>query len=181
MSLKETQTGKFFMPGVGSKLILPEDALQREFRKAKEEKIAKELSDKLTEASKAKQEELAGKFCKVGADGVALASDGGADAVGLFREDLGDMVNASLKASFYFRGGEYYVHESRVADGAVDDLAVGDKITSDAEGKIRKADPAKDTCLGVVTHIGRYTAGNMYEWAEAGFDAEKYIGFIMYI
>lgn len=129
----------------------------------------------------AKQEELAGKFCKVGADGIALASDGGADAVGLFREDLGDMVNASLKASFYFRGGEYYVHESRVADGAVDDLAVGDKITSDAEGKIRKADPAKDTCLGVVTHIGRYTAGNMYEWAEAGFDAEKYIGFIMYI
>lgn len=129
----------------------------------------------------AKQEELAGKFCKVGADGVALASDGGADAVGLFREDLGDMVNASLKASFYFRGGEYYVHESRVADGVVDDLAVGDKITSDAEGKIRKADPAKDTCLGVVTHIGRYTAGNMYEWAEAGFDAEKYIGFIMYI
>ena len=129
----------------------------------------------------AKQEELAGKFCKVGADGIALASDGGADAVGLFREDLGDMVNASLKASFYFRGGEYYVHESRVADGAVDDLAVGDKITSDAEGRIRKADPAKDTCLGVVTHIGRYTAGNMYEWAEAGFDAEKYIGFIMYI
>lgn len=129
----------------------------------------------------AKKEELAGKFCKVGADGIALASDGGADAVGLFREDLGDMVNASLKASFYFRGGEYYVHESRVADGAVDDLVVGDKITSDAEGRIRKADPAKDTCLGVVTHIGRYTAGNMYEWAEAGFDAEKYIGFIMYI
>lgn len=65
MSLKETQTGKFFMPEVGSKLILPEDALQREFRKAKEEKIAKELSDKLTEAAKAKQEELDAKLEKL--------------------------------------------------------------------------------------------------------------------
>ena len=91
------------------------------------------------------------------------------------------MVNASLKATFYFRGGEYYVHESRVNRDALDALVVGDKVTSDADGKIRKADPAVDTCLGVVTSIGRYPAGNMYEWAEAGFDADKYIGFIMYI
>ena len=129
----------------------------------------------------AKEEELAGRFCRMTADGVALASDGGADAVGLFREDLGDMVNASLKASFYFRGGEYYVHESRVADGEADVLVVGDKVTSDANGKLRKANPAVDTCLGVVTHVGKYPAGNMYEWADTGFDADKYIGFIMYI
>lgn len=128
----------------------------------------------------AKDEELTGRFCTITADGVKVAADGGADAVGLFREELGDMVNASLKASFYFRGGEYYVHESRVAAGAAASLVAGDKITCDAEGKIRKA-TAGERELGVVTYVGTYKAGNMYEWAGTGFDADTYVGFIMSI
>lgn len=52
--------------------------------------------------------ELAGSFAAMAKDGVTTADDGGANAVGLFREDLHDMVNASGKATFYFRGGEYY-------------------------------------------------------------------------
>ena len=90
------------------------------------------------------------------------------------------MVNASLKASFYFRGGEYYVHESRVAAGEADTLVAGDKITCNAEGKIRKAAPGEKE-LGIVTSVGIYKAGNMYEWAGTGYDADKYVGFIMYI
>ena len=127
-----------------------------------------------------KDEELTGRFCTITAAGVKPASDGGVDAVGLFREDLGDMVNASLKASFYFRGGEYYVHKSRVATGEADTLVAGDKITCNAEGKIRKAAPGEKE-LGIVTSVGIYKAGNMYEWAGAGYDADKYVGFIMYI
>lgn len=127
-----------------------------------------------------RDEELTGRFCTITAAGVKPASDGGVDAVGLFREDLGDMVNASLKASFYFRGGEYYVHESRVATGEADTLVAGDKITCNAEGKIRKAAPGEKE-LGIVTSVGIYKAGNMYEWAGAGYDADKYVGFIMYI
>ena len=107
--------------------------------------------------------ELAGSFAAMAEDGVTTADDGGANAVGLFREDLHDMVNASGKATFYFRGGEYFVQEARLADGEYANINVGDSITAGANGKIRKAADS-DRILGTVTYKGAYKAGNMYEW-----------------
>lgn len=124
--------------------------------------------------------ELAGSFAALADDGVTTAADGGKNAVGLFREDLHDMVNASGKATFYFRGGEYYVQEARLAAGAYEALAVGDSITSDATGKIRKAESA-DRVLGTVTYKGLFKAGNMYEWAGDAANGGNYLGFIMHI
>lgn len=127
--------------------------------------------------------ELAGKFAAIKADGVGVASDGGHDAVGLFREDLSDMVNASLKATFYFRGGEYYVNIKRTGLTAASDIAVGDQITCDNQGRLIKlTDAANQKALGVVTHVGEYRAGNMYQNATQGVpDADTFIGFIMFI
>ena len=127
--------------------------------------------------------DLAGKFAAMGAGGVKLAGAGGKNAVGLFREDLQDMVNASEKATFYFRGGEYYVRADRAADGAFDALAIGDEITCDANGDIVKltAIDGSEKALGVVTHLGAYVSGNMYEHATAAADHMNYIGFIMFI
>ena len=130
--------------------------------------------------------ELAGKFAAIGPDGVKLAASV-EEAVGFFAEDLGDMVNASEKASFYMRGGEYYVHESRVNP---DDLAAGAFVPGallgvDAEGRMTVV-AAGEAHVGVVTHCGVYRAGNMYEWAESEkpgviFDGDDYVGFIMII
>lgn len=129
-------------------------------------------------------EELAGRFAAMAADGVTTAAAGGKNAIGLFREDLHDMVNASGKASFYFRGGEYFTQETRLG-AAISDFAVGDSITSDADGKIVKAADS-DRVLGTVTHIGHFTNGNMYEWADGAngqnaLDGGNYLGFILHI
>lgn len=126
--------------------------------------------------------ELAGKIAAIKADGVGLAGDKGAGAVGLFREDLHDMVNASLQASFYFRGGEYYVVSTRTSVD-LKTAAIGDKLTTDADGKLRlvAAGETDATIVGVLTHIGGYKAGNMYEWAGDAVNGGTYIGFIMYI
>jgi hypothetical protein len=97
--------------------------------------------------------------------------------VGLFREDLGDMTNASLKASFYFRGGEYYVAAERLGDD-IANFAVGTQITC-LNGEIVPGAGAK--AIGVVTHNGEYKAGNMYEWANGVADSGNYLGFILYI
>lgn len=123
--------------------------------------------------------ELAGKFAAIGTDGVELAAAGGENAVGLFREDLQDMVNASGKATFYFRGGEYYVQEARLGD-EISAFTVGGEITSDADGKIV---PKEDTgkALGTVTFIGTYTNGNMYQWAGDAANGGIYLGFILHI
>ena len=123
--------------------------------------------------------ELAGRFAAMAADGVTVAEAGGKNAIGLFREDLHDMVNASDKASFYFRGGEYFVAEARLG-ATIDQFTVGDSVTSDAEGKIVKATDS-DRVLGTVTHIGPYKAGNMYEWAGLAANGGNYLGFIMHI
>lgn len=135
----------------------------------------------VAEASKAGVDgELAGKFAAIGANGVKVAGDGGANAVGLFREDLADMVNASEKATFYFRGGEYYVAVERCGTGA-DTLVAGDEITSDANGKIVKF-AGTGKALGVVTHVGKYPAGNMYANAGKGVvDAGTFVGFILFV
>lgn len=146
---------------------------------------AHEISAALvTEAVAAGDEnvELAGKIAAMKEDGVGLAGDKGAGAVGLFREDINDMVNASLKASFYFRGGEYYVQAGRTAV-EVSTAKVGDKLTTNAEGKLRVvAESETDaTVVGVITHIGGYAAGNMFEWAGETANGGSYIGFIMYL
>lgn len=128
--------------------------------------------------------ELAGKFASITADGVGLATAGGLDAVGLFREDLGDMVNASHKATFYFRGGEYYVNIHRTGLSTAADIAVGDEITTNAQGELVKKTATDGTqkALGVVTHVGQYRAGNMYEKATHGVtDTDTFIGFIMFV
>lgn len=125
--------------------------------------------------------ELAGKFAAMTADGVGLAGAKGAGAVGLFREDLHDMVNASMKASFYFRGGEYYVAEARLG-AAVNTFAIGDPITSDKDGKIVKADiTAGDKVLGTVTFKGEFRNGNMYQWAGAAANGGLFLGFILHM
>ena len=69
------------------------------------------------------------------------------------------MVNASGNASFYFRGGEYFVQSTRLG-ATIDQFVVGDNITSDADGKIVKA-ASSDRILGTVTHIGPYKAGKL--------------------
>ena len=140
--------------------------------------ISAALVEKYQDSTNDAHFELAGKFAALGADGVELAAEGGANAVGLFREDLQDMVNASGKATFYFRGGEYYVQESRLG-AEISTFAVGDEITSDAEGKIVKNDTGK--ALGTVTFIGTYTNGNMYQWAGDAANGGTYLGFILHI
>lgn len=131
-------------------------------------------------AAQAVNGELAGKIAAIGANGVTLAGEGGAGAVGLFREDLGDMINASEKASFYFRGGEYYVAESRLGD-AIGTFAKGDEVTTDANGQLVKFDGATGKAVGVVTHTGPYKAGNMYEHAGVDANGGNFLGFILYI
>lgn len=126
--------------------------------------------------------ELAGKIAAVTADGIGLAGDKGLGAVGLFREDLNDIVNASLKATFYFRGGEYYIQSNRTSV----DLAtatVGASVTTDADGKLRLLATGETDAkvVGVISHIGGYTAGNMYEYAGDAANGGTYIGFIMYL
>ena len=127
--------------------------------------------------------ELAGKFAAIGADGVKLAGADGKDAVGLFREDLQDMVNASEKATFYFRGGEYYVAASRTALTDPTSADVGKEITCDADGKMVLKTGDTQRALGVITHVGEYRAGNMYEKVATGAiaDTEVFIGFIMFV
>lgn len=146
--------------------------------------------------------ELAGKIAAMKEDGVGLAGPGGEGAVGLFREDLHDMMNASFKATFYFRGGEYYIQNSRMgkvsSDGAkaeVPQFKVGDKLTTDGLGGLVPVTaknvisdngkfvemPKNPTIVGVVTHVGGYAAGNMFQWAGEAANGGTYIGFIMYI
>lgn len=135
-------------------------------------------------AAEAANGELAGKFAAVGANGIKLAGLGGEGAVGLFREDLNDMINASEKASFYFRGGEYYVQIERTGFAATTDITVGDEITTNANGEMIKLDKVANPthrALGVVTHVGAYAAGNMFANAGTAANGGNFIGFIMYV
>jgi len=141
--------------------------------------ISPTLVDSAESANGEANMELAGRFAGMAADGVTTAAAGGANAVGLFREDLHNMVNASGKASFYFRGGEYFIQEARLG-AAINTFAVGDLVTSDADGKVVKAEDS-DRSLGIVTHIGPYKNGNMYEWAGDAANGGQYLGVILYL
>ena len=123
--------------------------------------------------------ELCGKIAAMGVDGVTLSGNKGAGAIGLFREDLGDMINASGKASFYFRGGEYFVAESRLGV-AITNFHPGDALTTDATGKIIVANIG-DNVIGTTTFVGVWTNGNMYQWAGAAANGGLFLGFILHI
>jgi hypothetical protein len=132
-------------------------------------------------AANAVNGELAGKIAAIGKDGVKLAGAGGAGAIGLIREDLGDMINASGKATFYFRGGEYYVAESRLGS-TIDKFVLGAEVTTDANGKLVPATGASgEKAVGVVVYTGAFTNGNMYEWAGAAANGGNFLGFILYM
>ncbi len=129
--------------------------------------------------------ELAGRIAAITANGVGLANNG-KGAVGLFVEDLGDMVNASYKASFYFRGGEYYVAKERTAVDT--EVAPGDELTTNESGQLVVLGEQEDAkAVGVVTSVGKYPMGNMYEHVgEEGRDAlgllnGDFVGFILYV
>ena len=130
--------------------------------------------------------ELAGKFASITTNGtIGVAAEGGANAVGLFLEDLADMKDISGKATFYFRGGEHYVAAARLGDDA-DNFAYGEEITSNEDGKIVPASSVPGSkALGIVTHIGPWTTGNMYQNASAAQAPDgtngDFVGFIMYI
>lgn len=125
-------------------------------------------------------EELAGKIAGITADGVGLAGEGGAGAVGLFAEDLGDMMNASEKASFYFRGGEYYISVDRMG-ADVASLVVGDVLTTDANGCLVKSADGTGAVATVISAAAEYRMGNMYENAGEKANGGNFVGIILHI
>ena len=132
-------------------------------------------------AANAVNGELAGKIAAITATGVGLAAKG-QGACGLFREDLNDMVNASLKASFYFRGGEYYVASTRCSDPTLAGINIGDALTTDSAGQLKKlTDPTSEAAIATVTAIGEYRNGNMYEWAGTTANGGIFLGFILHM
>jgi hypothetical protein len=137
------------------------------------------LHDVDVAAAQAVNGELCGKIAAMGANGVTLAGAGATGALGLFREDLNDMINASSKATFYFRGGEYFVSESRLG-AAIGAFAAGNELTTDATGKLVVAGVG-DKVVGTVTFIGVWTNGNMYQWAGAAANGGLFLGFILHI
>ena len=132
------------------------------------------------EAAEAVNGELAGKIAAVTAAGkIALAGADGEGAVGLFREDLADMINASNNASFYFRGGEYHIAESRLG-AEIDDFTVGQYATTDANGQlVPSADKAK--AVATVISIGEFRLGNAQELAGTAANGGRFLGIILHI
>ncbi len=124
---------------------------------------------------------LAGKIVKIGQEGITLAGEGGSGAIGLCVEDIEDMVNASLKASFYFRGGEYYVHSSRLGNG-FDLIQPGDDLTTDDEGRlIKKVDANHKTVAVAVTVPQEFKMGNMYDNAGEAANGGLFVGIILHV
>lgn len=134
----------------------------------------------------ANTDELAGKVASVLADGIGLC-DKGVGAVGLFVEDLGDMVNASGMASFYFRGGEYAVAVERTGFAGTEAEAdvIGKELTTNATGEIIVKGTTVGTndgpAIGVCTGFGEFTMGNMFEHAGTAANGGKFVSFILYM
>jgi len=130
------------------------------------------------EAAQAVNGELAGKIAAIGADGkVCLAGADGAGAIGLLREDVKDMVNASNNATFYFRGGEYHIAESRLGD-TIDKFTLGGYVTTDANGALVPTTEASKA-VGIVIDNGTYPMGNMYRWAGEEMNGGKFLGILL--
>jgi len=153
-----------------------------EFVRAAYEGVVNGLYDVDATVAQTVDGKLAGKFAAMTAAGkVGLAGAKGEGAIGLIREDVKDMVNASAKASFFMlgMGGEYHVAESRLGQ-PISNFTIGGDITSDANGAIVPAS-AGDKVLGTVVSIGEFRMGNMYEWAGTDANGGNFLGFIMHV
>ena len=132
------------------------------------------------DAAEAVNGELAGKIAAISTDGkVVPAKADGEGAVGLFREDLKDMINASGNASFYFRGGEYHIAASRLGE-TIDQFTLGKYVTTDANGALVHTDD-KSKAVGTVISIGEFRLGNMFEWAGEAANGGQFLGIILHI
>ena len=130
------------------------------------------------EAAQAVNGELAGKIAGINANGkVGLAKADGEGAIGLFREDVKDMINASNNASFYFRGGEYHIAESRLGD-SINNFTIGGLATTDAHGALVPTTDASKAVATVIS-IGEFPLGNMYRWAGEQMNGGKFLGIIL--
>lgn len=127
---------------------------------------------------------LAGKIAaiKVDAEGnsvVTLCGSkyvtvGTVTPVGLFVDDVGDIVGASGKASFYFRGGEYYISVDRMnADCSI--VTPGTLLYADANGMLSVTE--NGTPVAVATTAPQmFTTGNMYENAGEAANGGLFVG-----
>lgn len=113
---------------------------------------------------------LAGKIAAIKEDGTVGLCVGGTDTpVGLFVDDLGDIVGASGKASFYFRGGEYYISVARMAEDVTSTpVKAGDKLYVNTDGMLTTVGSG-DVVAIATTGPEKFTTGNMYE--NAGLEA----------
>lgn len=126
-----------------------------------------------------KENTLAGRVAQLNTAGEVELSDG-TKPIGLFADNLPE-TEASKKATFYFRGGEYYVKS-----GLIDDLGgtlipqINDELVANAQGmlKVRETgvDDGKPT-VGRVVYVGEYALGNMYE--HAPMVEGSWVGFIL--
>lgn len=133
-------------------------------------------------------EELAGKIAAIKADGSVGLCTADTDApVGLFVDDLGDIVGASGKGSFYFRGGEYYISVARMAADVLPTAATGDteattgvvpgtKLYANAEGKLTTTSNDKGVVAIATTAPEVFTTGNMYENAGEAANGGLFVG-----
>ena len=132
------------------------------------------------EKAEAVNGQLAGKIAAITADGkVGLAGADAEGAIGLIREDLKDMVNASGNASFYFRGGEYHIAESRLGE-PIENFTLGKYATTDANGALVHTDD-KTKAIATVVSNGEFRLGNMFEWAGEAANGGKFLGIILHI
>ena len=120
---------------------------------------------------------LAGQVAAIKENGTVGLCVGGTDTpVGLFVDDIGDIVGASGKASFYFRGGEYYVSVARMAADVVSTpVKAGDKLYADADGMLTTVQTG-DVVAVATTGPEMFTTGNMYENAGLKANGGAFVG-----
>lgn len=138
---------------------------------------------------------LAGKIAALDNQG-NLTLAGSASAVvplGLFREDFGDMVNASNMGTYYFGFGEYYVSEVRLDPYYVTaGPQVGDQLTYTSSGLITKSGNTFGAgnvttaatgaiTVGFATFVGMWPQGNMYANAGLAANGGTFVGFQLII
>lgn len=129
---------------------------------------------------------LAGLIAALDDNGnLVLASATNTFGVGLFREDLGDMVNASNQGTYYFGYGEYYVAESRISQTYITaGPKIGDLLTWNNTGNITSTTAAdaytatNPKVVGTCTFVGEYPAGNMYANAGLAANGGNFVGFV---
>lgn len=126
---------------------------------------------------------LAGKIAAInGAGEVTLCANaykGELDSltpVGLFVDDIGDIVGASNKATFYFRGGEYYVSVARMKAEEDFSEVAGKPLYVDATTGCLTATVNGDPVAIATTNAEMFTTGNMYENAGEAANGGLFVG-----